>query len=226
MKNSQAFPHLLGSDLLTDLSEDQKRGYLDGCALRRPAPGHEILTQGELSPGIFLVAQGLVEVSFCDPDGNQSIVNVAGPGEVLGDVEAIAGKPCAATCTALPETAVLLCPTPMVFAHLQSAVFVRNLSAIYYRRLNHDNLSKSLSQFSSVDQRLCMHLHQLTTERRPEIRVNQATLAAIIGCSRQTMNRKLGELREASVIRLWKGGITVLNREALCRGIGDEGFRS
>lgn len=222
MKNSQAFPHLLNADLLADLSEDQKREYLDGCALRRLQPGTEVLSQGEMSPGIVMIAQGLLEIGFTDLDGNHSIIKVAAPGEVVGDVEAIAGVPCAATCTALHDTVVLLCPTPMVFVHLQSTVFVRNISAIYYRRLYHDNMSKALTQFSSVDQRLCLHLHQLTTERRPDVRINQATLAALIGCSRQTVNQKLGVLRDAAVIRLWKGGITVVNRQALHRLINLE----
>ena len=110
---------------------------------------------------------------------------------------------------------MLFCATPLVYTHLQSPVFVRNLAGIYYDRLIRDNMAKSVSQFYSVDQRLCIYLSQLTSEQRPQIRVSQSSLAAIIGCSRQTVNRKLGELRDNAVIQLGKGLITVLDRKAL-----------
>lgn len=143
------------------------------------------------------------------------MLHVSTAGDVLGDVEALSENPCAASCTALANTSVLFCATPLVYTHLQSPVFVRNLAGIYYDRLIRDNMAKSVSQFYSVDQRLCIYLSQLTSEQRPQIRVSQSSLAAIIGCSRQTVNRKLGELRDHAVIQLGKGLITVLDRKAL-----------
>lgn len=215
MKNSLAFPHLLRSSLLADLSDDQKIAFLDACALRRFTVPTELLSQGEPCPGIYLVGQGQVEVSYVDALGNVSMLHVSTAGDVLGDVEALSENPCAASCTALANTSVLFCATPLVYTHLQSPVFVRNLAGIYYDRLIRDNMAKSVSQFYSVDQRLCIYLSQLTSEQRPQIRVSQSSLAAIIGCSRQTVNRKLGELRDNAVIQLGKGLITVLDRKAL-----------
>ncbi|MBT9245877.1 Crp/Fnr family transcriptional regulator [Gemmobacter fulvus] len=215
MKNSLAFPHLLDASLLADLSDDQKITFLDACALRRFASPTEILSQGEPCPGLYLVAQGQVEVSYVDAQGNLSVVHISTPGDVLGDVEALSENLCAANCTAQANTSVLFCATPLIYTHLQSPVFVRNLAGIYYDRLMRDNVAKSVSQFYSVDQRLCIYLSQLTSEHRPQIRASQSSLAAIIGCSRQTVNRKLGELRDEAVIQIGKGMITVLDRKAL-----------
>lgn len=217
MKNSLSFPHLLECDLLADLPDDQKVAFLDVCALRRHAEPTEILSQGEPCSGFYIVAKGLVEVKYCDSQGNLSVVHVAAPGDVLGDVEAISGRDCAASCVTLPDTTLLFCPTPVIYTHLQSPVFVRNQARLFYERLRRDNLARSVSQFYSADQRLYVCLCQLTNERRPEIRVNQNNLADIVGCSRQTVNRKLGELRDQGVIRLGKGRITVLDRRDLER---------
>lgn len=223
MKNSLAFPHLLRCSLLADLPDDQKIAFLDACALRRFTTPTEILSQGEPCPGIYLVAQGQVEVSYVDAMGNLSVLHISTPGDVLGDVEALSENPCAANCTAQANTSLLFCATPLVYAQLQSPVFVRNLAGIYYDRLMRDNVAKSVSQFYSVDQRLCIYLCQLTSAQRPQIRASQSALAAIIGCSRQTVNRKLGELRDDTVIQLGKGMITVLNRQALCDRIETAG---
>lgn len=217
MKNSLAFPHLMDCDLLADVPDDQKIAFLDVCVMRRYGRPTEILTQGEPCSGFYIVVQGLVEVNYCDDDGNVSVVRVAAPGDVLGDVEAISGHGCAASCVTLANSTLLFCPTPVIYTHLQSPVFIRNQSRLFYERMQRDNRAKSATQFHSAEQRLYMYLCQLTNENRPEIRVNQSNLAGIVGCSRQTMNRKLGELRDEGVIRLGKGTIKVLDRAGLER---------
>ncbi|WP_164894018.1 MULTISPECIES: Crp/Fnr family transcriptional regulator [unclassified Mesorhizobium] len=219
MKNSLAFPHLMECDLLADLPDDQKIAFVDVCALRRYTEPTEILSQGELCSGFFIVAQGLVEVNYCDSQGNLSVVHVAAPGDILGDVEAISGNACAASCMTLPNSALLFCPTPVIYTYLQSPVFIRNQARLFYERLQRDNRAKSVSQFYSADERLYIHLCQLTNEKRPEIRVNQSNLAGIVGCSRQTVNRKLGELRDEGVVRLGKGKIKVMDRAGLERRV-------
>jgi CRP/FNR family cyclic AMP-dependent transcriptional regulator len=217
MKNSLAFPWLMNCDLLADLPDDQKVAFLDVCALRRYTEPTEILSQGEPCSGFYIVADGLVEVTYCDSQGNLSVVRVAAPGDVLGDVEAISGNACAASCLTLPYSVLLFCPTPVIYTHLQSPIFIRNQARLFYDRLQRDNSARSISQFCSADQRLYIYLCQLTDEKRPEIRVNQSNLAGIVGCSRQTVNRKLGELHDEGVVRLGKGKIRVLDRASLQR---------
>lgn len=221
MKNSIAFPNLLRCPILRDMSEEQKAAFLDQCALRRyPAPA-EVLAQGAPAPGMFLVAQGQVEVSYCDPDGNVTIIHTCHPGDILGEVESISANLCAATCTARADTVLLFCPTPLLFGQIQSVIFVRNLVGIFYGRLTRENRSRSLSQYNSVEQRLCLYLCQFSTPAKRQITVNQSYLANVVGCSRQTMNRKLGELRDDGIIALGKGMIQVLDRPRLEARIDD-----
>lgn len=219
MKNSLIFPRLLDCDLLADLPDDQKTAFLDVCAVRRYPEPTEILSQGEPCAGFYIVAQGLVEVNYCDSQGNLSVVHVAAPGDVLGDVEALSGDPCAASCMTLPNSVALFCPTPVIYTHLQSPVFARNQARLFYARMQRDNKAQSVTQFYSADERLYIHLCQLTNDKRPEIQINQANLAVIVGCSRQTVNRKLGELRDEGVISIRKGKIKVLDRAGLERRV-------
>ena len=49
------------------------------------------------------------------------------------------------------------------------------------------------------------------------VRRNQSDVAEAIGCSRQTVNRVLGELRAKDIVKVNKGSIQILDREMLGR---------
>ena len=98
-KVSAIYPDLLGICLLRGLSEEEQRGFLDACTLRHHCEETALLTQSEHTAGFYLVARGRVVVSFLDVEGNLSVIHVAGPGEIMGDVECLSDTPCAATCT-------------------------------------------------------------------------------------------------------------------------------
>lgn len=222
MKNSIAFPNLLRASILKNLPCETTTSFIDQCQIRRYATPTEILTQGLPPPGLFLIANGRVEVSYCDADGNSSLIYIAGAGEVLGEVEALTDSPCAASCTTLPNTTLLYCPTPLIFERIASVEFFRNVLSTMYERLMRDNRLLIINQFYTLDQRLCIYLCQLSSPRRPDVTISQAQLAGMIGCSRQAINRKLAKLRDAGLISLRKGAIRVLDREGLLQQ-GDAG---
>ena len=51
----------------------------------------EILRQGEPAACGYLILKGRIEVSFLDVNGNRVLAHLAGPGEVLGEVEQFSG---------------------------------------------------------------------------------------------------------------------------------------
>lgn len=217
MKNSAAFPHLLRSNILANLPDETRTSFIDQCQVRCHSTPTEILTQGSPAPGLFLVAYGRVEVSHCDADGNSSLIFIAGTGEVLGEVEALTDNPCAASCTTLPNTTLLFCPTPQIFEQIASVEFFRNILSTMYERLMRDNRLLIINQFYTLDQRLCIYLCQLSSPNRPDVSISQAQLAGMIGCSRQAINRKLSNLQAEGLIALRKGAIIVLDHDGLLR---------
>ncbi|GAA4635864.1 Crp/Fnr family transcriptional regulator [Actinoallomurus vinaceus] len=85
------------------------RALIDDGHIRRYKPGAVLVRQGE--PGGFVLAlvAGLIKVTRDESDGSQLLLAVRGPGEVVGDISALAGGPRSATVTALDccETTVL-----------------------------------------------------------------------------------------------------------------------
>lgn len=169
---------------------------------------------------MFLICHGSIEVSYLSEQGHQSILYHAGSGDALGLFEALASRPCAASCVAMPNSCALFCPTPLLFQQMQSPVWIRNIAARTLVMLERDNEGKSVDQHYTVEQRICNHLWQLSTQTA-EIKQSQSYLATMVGCSRQTVNKELGILRDHDVIMLGKGKITVLSRKALIDRIND-----
>jgi len=205
------------TELLDGLGVAQKRALLAECQFRSFRTPRDILRQGEVIDGFYMVEHGQVEVTYIDRQGNSIIVHIAGPGEVLGEVEALSGKPCAASCKALADARLLYCTAAQLLKHVPAEVLVVNLASVLHDRLLRDNRQRSIDHFLTAHQRICLYLLQFTTAAQPELRINQTDLAALAGCSRQTVNRKLNELRLHDVIEISRGRVRVLLRAPLER---------
>ena len=214
MKNSLRFPHLLDCEILNDLSDDQKADFLNQFGVRTFSSRTPILHQGQPPDGMFIISHGSVEVSYLSEEGFQNILFHAGPAEMLGVIETLAAKPCAASCVAMNNTCVLFCPTPLLYQQMQSPVMIRNIAGLVYATFKRENISRSINQYYNAEQRICSHLWQLS-DPTAEVRQSQSYLATMAGCSRQTVNKELGFLRDSNIITLGKGKITVLDRKAL-----------
>lgn len=209
---------LFDAPLLNGLSRDDKRAFFSACAVRAFKSPTPILRQGELTPGSFLVVVGQVEVDYVDASGNPVIVHTALPGEMLGDVEALSGRPCACSCVTAPDTTVLFCPTPVLHTFIPPRLLVRNLCDALYSRMVRESRNKAADHYYNAEQRLRLHLHNLTDNGTDAIRISQSQLGIVIGCSRQTVNPMLGRLRDQGIIELGRGMIRVRDRARLADG--------
>lgn len=205
---------MLIAPILKDLPEEERAAFLNACAVRIFDEATTIFAQGEMVDGMLLVAHGAVEVSYLSAEGNKSILLHAQPGQVLGAIEAISGRPSAASCKAFAKTTVLFCDTAQLFEQLQSPVFIRNFAVYAHEILSRDNTLKSVDQFYTVEQRICMYLLHLSSQKL-KFTQSQSYLANAVGCSRQTVNRELGRLRDEKIIEQTRGEISVLDSAAL-----------
>lgn len=209
------FAPLLDCPLLEGLTNAQKEAFFADCTVQRYEAPTDILRQGETTPVMYLIAQGRVEVIYLDKQGNAAVLHVAGPGEVLGEVEGLSGTTCSSSCRTLPDAVVLAVSFDLLLKHIPPAQLLRNSAAIMQTRLTRDNELRAIAQFFSVEERLRMYLYQFTNEEHPEARLSQSYLASMVGCSRQTINKLLGDLRRDGVIELRRGVIAVVDRERL-----------
>lgn len=209
---------LFDAPILNGLSRDDKRAFFSACTVRTLKSPTPILRQGEVTAGSFLVVSGQVEVDYVDASGNPVIVHTALAGEMLGDVEALSGRPCACSCVAAPDTMVLFCPTQVLHAYIPPRLLIRNLCDALYNRMVRESRNKAADHYYNAEQRLRLHLHTLTDNGTDAIRISQSQLGIVIGCSRQTVNPMLGRLRDQGIIEMGRGVIRVRDRARLADG--------
>ncbi len=214
MKISVRYPALRNCPLLDDMTPQEKAAFLDQCIVKYHSKATEVLTQGEHAPGFFIIASGTVEISYISADGHRAIITHLGPGEALGEAEIIAQLPCAASAVVHADTVTLLCTGALVRQTMKSEIFVRNVSRSYVGRMLRDNQFKTVDQFQPVEQRISSYLWHLSTAG-PVVRISQSYLANVVGCSRQTVNRVLGRLRDDGLIAIRKEEIEILDPVAL-----------
>lgn len=212
------YAHLFQAPILTGLTRDQKHALLAACTSRLMKSSAYVLRQGETTQGSYFIASGRVEVCYVDSSGNQVIVHIATAGEMLGEVEALSGRPCAASCQALTDTTVLFCPAKALYTHVPTQILIPNLCTLLHDRLMRENRNRMADHYYTADQRMRLYLRQLTSESDNSVRISQSQLGVVIGCSRQTVNKMLGELRDDGIIELGRNAVRVLDRARLADG--------
>ena len=214
MDNCARFPHLLRAEILKGLPKDFRKDFLNRCRVMQFATPTLFLQQGELANGMYLIADGSVDVFYLGKDGQRAFIARAGAGSSIGEAEAISEQKCAATCEARADTTLLFCPRSQLLEALKSPDFVKNIIGIFHGHLLHLNYFKLVDRLAPIDHRLCAYL-LMFSERNSTIYDSQAYLAEVVGCSRQTINKELGLLRDKKWISIKKSMIEILDREKL-----------
>ncbi len=214
MKNSIRFPHLTRSPFLADLPGEIQTEFLDACRIRTVEPEQEFLSQGQTSENLYLIAHGVVQISYDNEQGQSTLIGFDGAGDVLGELEAIADQVALASCHAFKPLVLLEMPKNTLMEFMKNPIFLRNYARVQLRRFLRDNELKAADHFYTVDQKLCSHLLNLSLHTNT-IDQNQASLAQAIGCTRQTINKELNALKSLGIIDIRKGGVNILQREKL-----------
>jgi CRP-like cAMP-binding protein len=167
---------------------------------RRLRNGQILFTEGEPSDHLFVVRSGRVRVVARSAPGDELVLSVLGPGEVIGELSVIDLGPRSATAEALGDVQLLAVPATAVRALLREhpdlmlAVAVDLAGTV--RRLTG---SAADLVFLDLPRRLAK---LLLAEAAPgpdgvlrvDTGMSQTGLAARLGVTRQTLNRALGGL--------------------------------
>lgn len=128
---------LAATPLFSKLPARARRAVVERGVARQLAPGHRLLDAGAANRALFIVVDGGVDVLL--PGTDAPHVHL-GPGECVGELSLIDGKPVSADVVAAVPTTVLELSEDHVWALIDSsAVFARNLLRILAGRVRHDH---------------------------------------------------------------------------------------
>jgi CRP-like cAMP-binding protein len=220
-------------DVLTGLSrsylfEDLDRADLAALAAaattRRLVRGEHLWQIGDPAEEILVVYEGEVKDSVVDTDGNEVTHFVHGPGMTFGEPGFFAvDRRRIVSVVALAATVLIrLDRRDLVpFMDKHQSIKDRALEGLASNTRWQSTLIASLFNRSLAD-RVALRLLELVDsgyephDGLPSTpRISQSTLAAMIGVSRENVNRALAALTGAGLIRQEKGQYVLLNEAAL-----------
>lgn len=216
--------HLARLDLFAPLAPAERAALAAHLQEQAFPRGAMIFAEGDPSHVAWFVAAGRVKVCRFTPGGQEHILGVFGPGEPVGLVAVLEGRPYPASAVAATDARAwrlgrddlqrLMAAYPAIGRALLRATDQRMLQLI-------ERLHGVATQ--SIRQRLAEYLLSLAAGQPAggpaylQVPLTQEELGAYLGASRETISRLFSELRRQGALTPAQAGTWALDREALQR---------
>jgi len=173
---------------------------------------------GEPGGQLFAVLEGQVRIFVAGAGGAEITLNLLGPGEVFGEIAMLDGAERTASAAALEPSRLLQLRRESVLAAMRHhPELAERIVLLLCRRLRWTSEQIEDSAFLPLAARLAKRLLALTDNGAERLRLSQRDLAALVGASREAVNKLLAQWRLDGLIRQRRQDLRVLDAEALQR---------
>lgn len=188
---------------------------------RRIKANQPVFMKGDPASGMMAVLKGRVRISSYSVEGREVVLNVINPGEVFGEIALIDGGERTADASAMEDTEILVLERRDFLPFLErNPELCIKLLKVMCQRLR--RTSEQLEDFSFLDlrTRLAKRLLDLVEDHGEEaaggglhiaLNLSQRVLGAMMGTSREAVNKQLRAWEEEGLIKLKRGSITILD---------------
>lgn len=209
--------------LFASLPPEELTAFAPLLRERKFSKGGMILMQGEPGDALYVIAQGQVKVVIIGDDGREVILSVLGEGSFFGEMALLDNQPRSAHVVAMQDSRLLQLRREDFQARLRSSpnVAIVLLGELSRRLRRADDTIGSLVLLD-VNARIAHLLLELAAEEggdRITRRLTHATIAQMVGSSRETVSRTLRNLVNRGVIRVSRREITLIDSESLRRAV-------
>ena len=209
--------------LLARLPEDELRALASKGHVHDYTNGTAIFHEGDPGDALHIVIEGGVRIVVASPKGEEATVALLGPGECVGELALLDGKPRSASAIASGNTKTLVVRrdefTRWLSERPKAAFALLETLSLRVRRTD-----EALADFAFLDlpQRLAKRLLDVASIQQDgsglsgfQIRITQVELASMLGVSRESVNKQLNRFARDGWIRLSRGAVTLEDPEAL-----------
>ncbi|MBV9119972.1 MAG: Crp/Fnr family transcriptional regulator [Chloroflexi bacterium] len=218
---------MLGERAMIPLFDGLPQGDMDELRTRlrrrQLRAGQFAFAQGDPGGTLYIVETGGLKVALTTIDGREQVLGLLGPGDFCGELSLLDGEPHASDAIAREPTQLLtllredflavLNQRPSLAAHL--------LQNIVQRLRRNTQLAYDVA-FLDVAGRLARVLLELARpaqagESRLELpsKVTQTELAAMVGSTRESVNKWMGLFERSGIVRSEHGIIRILRPDRL-----------
>src|SRR5690349_23696870 len=191
--------------------------------------GAVLFVEGQAPRGVYVICSGRVKLSTTSRDGKTLILRIAQAGEVLGLHATVSGKP-------YELTAETLQPSQLNFVRRDDFLHFLNehgdacLRAAQHLSQNCQSayeMIRSLGLSHSVTEKLARLLLEWSSDGeqtkdgiRIKVALTHEEMAQLIGTSRETVTRILGEFRDKQLAQLQGSTLLIKNKAGLEKLVG------
>ena len=183
-----------------------------------------VVYQGDPGDTFYVILDGQVKVSVSSPEGQEAILVMLGNGDSFGEFALLDEQPRSATIQATRPTEVVAVRKEEFHRLIrQSPEIALGLLRVMTKRLRDTDQLVEDAAFLDVAERLAKKLlslveqHGRITPRGIELdlQLTQQDLAAMIGTTRESVNKQLGAFRDRGIVAVDRQRITILKPDAL-----------
>ncbi|MFO1086946.1 MAG: Crp/Fnr family transcriptional regulator [Reyranellaceae bacterium] len=204
------------------LAPGENEALLRHMVVKRATAGQVLFYREQPGDGLYAILSGRIAFTVESPDGRELILNVLGPGEFFGEIALLDGKGRSASAVARDpsELAFIGRADFLDFLGRRPDTMLRIIELLCARLRRATDYIED-STFLDLPARLSKSLLGLVGERdrtaKATIRISQEELAAMLGVSRERVNRQLSMWCDLGILEQGRGRLVVRDECALER---------
>ena len=212
--------------LFANVEPDALRLVARSLRRRRFRRNEVIFHQGDPGESLHVVATGAVKIVLPSAEGEEAIIATLRTGDFFGELSLLDGAPRSATAVAIEQSETMALPRSAFHDLLGRDPSLRDaLLAGLARELRRLTGHVEELHFLDLAGRLAMRLTRLATEAQPDARADvrldwpftQSDLAAMIGGTRQSVNKLLSGLVDDGLVVIERDTLVVRDLDELAR---------
>jgi CRP-like cAMP-binding protein len=210
-KSSPLIGALSVNALFSGLGADAIQQVAELCTTVNLSDGQSLFVKGDPGDALFGIRRGQIVVTTTTRGGRQLTLNILGPGDILGEIALLDGRPRSADATA-SGPAELFMIRRADFQNLlrrRSEIAMRLIEILCDRlRWSSDRVEEA--SLLAFPVRLARRLLKLADDFGDEIIITQEELSILTGAGRETVNRQLQKWQQGGIVTLGRGRVQVV----------------
>jgi CRP-like cAMP-binding protein/class 3 adenylate cyclase len=189
------------------------------------AAGAYLAREGEPAASMFVIERGLVRITHTSHHGRELVLRLLGPNDTFGEIGVLdtAGTRAANAIAVQPTSCVMISKDDILAALRSTPELALRMLALMVDHARQQDQDLADFAFLDVTGRIARKLLDLAGRHgevvtggvRIGVRLSQAELAAMVGASRENVNRSLGQMVTLGALSMEGGHITILDSDRL-----------
>lgn len=206
------------------LNAEEAASLADKLILRRFNTDQIIFHLGDPGGLLYIITSGKVKISYSNPDGQEALLAILGPGDFFGELSLLDSSPRSATAAAIEPTETYTLDGSAFNLFLDSTPgFAHHVLSVLATRVRSLNNQLSDIFFLDLPARLARTLLRLADQYgKPsdrgiqiDLALTQTDLAEMTGGTRVSINKALGRFRRSKWVEVSGRHFTIRDRDAL-----------